>query len=75
MRSYSLVQGTVSNLLGLEYDGRQYKLHRIEGHVFESEPLLINPAEKVVAITIGNRSIENEIEISAGAVEDDPFAF
>ena len=57
------------------YDGRQYKLHRIEGHVFESEPLLINPAEKVVAITIGNRSIENEIEISAGAVEDDPFAF
>ena len=57
------------------YDGRQYKLHRIEGDVFESEPLLINPAEKVVAITIGNRSIENEIEISAGAVEDDPFAF
>ena len=57
------------------YDGRQYKLHRIEGPVFESEPLLINPAEKVVAITIGNRSIENEIEISAGAVEDDPFAF
>lgn len=57
------------------YDGRRYKLHRIEGDVFESEPLLINPAEKVVAITIGNRSIENEIEISAGAVEDDPFAF
>lgn len=57
------------------YDGRQYKLHRIEGDVFESEPLLINPAEKVVAITIGNKSIENEIEISAGAVEDDPFAF
>lgn len=57
------------------YDGRQYKLHRIESDVFESEPLLINPAEKVVAITIGNRSIENEIEISAGAVEDDPFAF
>lgn len=57
------------------YAGKQYKLHRIDGDIFESEPLLINPAEKVVAIYIGDESIKNEIEISAGAVEDDPFVF
>ncbi len=57
------------------YDGKPYKLHHIDGDIFESEPLIVNREEKMVAITIGNRSIENEIEISAGAVEDDPFAF
>ena len=57
------------------YAGKKYKLHRIGGDVFESEPLLIDPADKTVVIYIDDKSVENEIEISAGAVEQDPFAF
>lgn len=57
------------------YDGKKYKLSRIDGNIFESEPLIINPNENEVSIHIGSMSIANEIEISSGAVENDLFDF
>lgn len=57
------------------YDGKKYNLHRINGNVFESEPLIINPGENEVSIHIGSMSIANEIEISSGATENDLFDF
>lgn len=72
---YEIKNAPATSVPCVLYAGKKYKLHRIDGDVFESEPLLINPAEKTVSICIDDKSIENDIEISAGAVEDDPFAF
>lgn len=57
------------------YDGKKYWLHRIDGDVFESDPLIINPDKDIVSINIGTVSIENEIKIASGAEENDLFDF
>ncbi len=59
----------------VEYNGRDYLLHKTSGDVYESERLNLVDTATRVTLVIGNFKQTDQIGINTGAQEDDLFGF
>lgn len=57
------------------YNGADYRLHRIDGYVYESERLnLVNTSTRIT-LRIGDFKQIDDLSINTGVQEDDLFGF
>ena len=72
---YSIKGMSSIDMPRVEYNGREYLLHKTSGNIYESERLnLVDTATRVTLI-IGDFKQTDQIGINTGAQEDDLFGF